>query len=530
MNRPVSSDPLRGLKPADVQQLARATQALQAGDRMYAAVLLLDLARSAPDHPEVLRLRAVCRAGDDDWEGATQDLARALAQRPEDFDLRSQLAAAQEHAHDHAAVVATLREGEAHATTSADWLALSFEHDNAGEPAAAYGAVQRAVELDPAAPLARLQRARCATALGHGDAAAADCRHLIARGELVAHAWFTLADLKVVPMTADELAQLEAKAAAPPATMPAEERLFLRFALGHALEGAGRHADAFRVLCAANDAARASRPWDAAAFARHVDAIRAAFASAPPAPQDGPGREVIFLVGLPRSGTTLVEQILASHSQVEGASELPYLPQLLDAESRRRGKPFPAWVADASDADWRRLGDAYLRASARWRTTKPIATDKLPENWLYAGAVMRMLPGARIIDCRRDPVETAWSCYKQLFGPGMVHFTYSFDGLAAYWRAYEALARFWAERYPGRFVVQRYEDLVADPNAGIQALLAACGLDFEPACLRFHETPRAIRTPSALQVRQPMRAASTPAQRYGPLLDPLRDRFAATGG
>lgn len=518
---------LRGLKPAQAQQLQRALGLLQSGERTLAGLLLLDLARSAPDHPEVLRARGVRHAQEAEWPQAADCLARASAQRPQDLPLLLQLARAQDESNDHVALARTMVAAETLARSGKDWFALSTEHDRAGHMHAAHACAERALAVAPDAAVARLQRARCATALGFGAQAAADCRHLIGRNELLARAWFMLADLKVERLTAGELTLLEATAVAPPATMPSEERLYLLFALGKALEDDGRHAAAFDALCRANTAASATRPWDAAAFQHTVDAVQAAFAGAAPAPEGAaPGREVIFLVGLPRSGTTLTEQILGSHARVEGASELPYLPRIIDAESRRRGKPYPHWVADASDADWARMGQEYLRLSARWRASKPIATDKLPDNWLYAPAALRMLPGARVVDCRRDPVETCWSCYKQLFGPGMVHFTYRFDDLAAYWRAYDGLCSWLARQLPGRFIVQRYEALVAEPEAQIRALLAACALDFDPACLQFHAAQRAIRTPSALQVRRPLVRTSTPGAGYGALLDPLRALFA----
>ena len=140
---------------------------------------------------------------------------------------------------------------------------------------------------------------------------------------------------------------------------------------------------------------RASAPWDAAAFVRYTAALREAFAQ-PAEASVAQGSEVIFLVGLPRSGSTLIEQVLAAHSQVEGASELPYLNQVLLAESQRRGRPYPAWVHAATAQDWARLGQDYLRASAPWRQQRPVATDKLPDNWQSVGAIRAMLPGARI--------------------------------------------------------------------------------------------------------------------------------------
>jgi hypothetical protein len=253
-----------------------------------------------------------------------------------------------------------------------------------------------------------------------------------------------------------------------------------------------------------------------------VGDIRIAFGNGPVAQAASQGREVIFIVGLPRSGSTLIEQVLAAHPAVEGASELPYLHQVIDAESRRRGRPFPAWVGQVTAQDWTRLGQHYLRLSARWRIHKPTATDKLPDNWLYVGAIRAMLPEARIIDCRRDALETCWSCYKQLFGPGLANFSYGFDSLAQYWQACEQLGDLWAGQHPQHVRIQGYGALVAEPELQIRELLAFCELPFDSACLDFQSARRAIRTPSALQVRQPMNKASTPAASFGDLLQPLR--------
>ena len=516
---------LRGLKPAQAEQLRRAMGLLSGGERLLAGQLLLNLARSAPDHPELLRCQGLWYGAEGDWPRAAACLERSHAQRPGDFVLLLQLGTAQDRAGDSAAAPRSLQAAGGLAKTAEEWLALSLEFDRQGYVEAAMTAVQQVLARQPGLPVALLQRARCATALGQAELAAADCRTLIAARQLLSRAWFLLADLKIVKLSAEELAQLERTAAAPLDTMTAEDQVMLHFALGKGLEDAGRVDAAFAALQHANREARASRPWDPAAFQREVDALRQTFDAAPPPAAGTRGREVIFLVGLPRSGTTLVEQVLASHSQVEGASELPYLGRILNQESQRLGKPLGQWAAVATEQDWARMGQDYLDQSARWRADKPVATDKLPDNWLWAGAALRMLPGARVIDCKRDPVETCWSCYKQLFGPGMEHFSYSFEGLAGYWHAYDGLSRFWAERYPTRFRAQHYEALVAEPEAQIRALLEFCGLPFEAGCLDFHTVQRAIRTPSALQVRQPMRRTSTPGAAYGALLDPLRGLF-----
>ena len=521
------SERLRGLSPEQANTLRRALQFQAAGDRLMAGQWLLMVSRQAPDHPEVLRWLAAQHAERFEWPAAVTCLTRAAEQRPSDFKLLLPLGRAQEHAGDAAAALLSLRAAAACARDAAEWQALSLEFDRQGHYDDSLAAIEQMLRHDPASAIGLLQRSRCFKALGDAERAAADCRLLIARKQEIARAWFALVDLKIVPLGDAELAQLAQTASH--ASTSAADRLLLDFALGKALEDAARYDDALAAFHRANAAARPTHPWDGPAFAQQVRAVQEAFASRPPTQAQAQGSELIFLVGLPRSGSTLVEQVVASHSRVEGASELPYLHQVIEAESQRRGQRFPAWVPEASAADWTRLGQHYLHLSERWRANRPVSTDKLPENWLYAAALQAMLPEARIIDCRRDAVETCWSCYKQLFGPGRVGFTYGFDTLGSYWRAYLSMSRFCAEQRPDRFRVQEYEALVANPEEQIRALLDFCGLPFEAQCLTFQTAQRAIRTPSALQVRQPMRATSTPAQRYGAGLDDLRQALGGDG-
>jgi tetratricopeptide (TPR) repeat protein len=517
---------LRGLDPADVVMMRRVMRLHAAGDRRGFAIDLMQLRARAPDHPEVLFWLGVLHAENAAWPEAVETLSRAVAQRSDDLRLWSMLGAAQGNARDAAGARESFRRAAMCEGSAGDCLKLSIECDRQGLFEEALMAVDAALRQDRQSPVALLQRARCHKALGHAQAAAADCRALIASGRESARAWFALIDLKTVPLSDAERHKLEA-ATQRPGTAPAD-RLLLDFALGQALEDAGEHQRALAVFQRANAAVRAASPWQSAAFERHVQALRAAFDGVPIGQAAPQGREVIFLVGLPRSGSTLIEQVIAAHPQVEGASELPYLGQVIEAESRRRGQAFPAWVGEASNEDWTRLGQDYLRLSARWREGAPIATDKLPDNWQYVGAIRAMLPQARIIDCQRDPLETCWSCYKQLFGPGLASFSYDFDSLAQYARACDRLGNYWAQAFPDHVRRQSYEALVASPEAQIRELLSFCGLPFDAACLDFQNTSRAIRTPSALQVRQPLRQTSTRAARYGPLLDPLRRALGQT--
>ena len=519
---------LRGLLPAQVVLMRQLIRVAAAGNRALAAQWLLELAEQAPDHPEVLFWQGLRHGEDGAWALATQVLGRVAAVRSDDFDVWFMLGSAQGNDNDTVAARRSLGQAARCARNASDWLKLSIECDRQGFYDDALAAADAALRLDARSVVGLLQRSRCHQALGHAEAAAADCRALIATNSEAARAWFALVDLKTVALTDTERRQLET--AAMRANVAAEDRQFLDFALGKALEDAGEFERALTVFKRANDAVRAAIPWNGAAFARRMADVHAAFSKGPVASGALQGREMIFIVGLPRSGSTLVEQVLAAHPLVEGASELPYLNQVLDAESRRRGQPFPLWVNAASPADWTRLGAQYLRLSARWRLHKPIATDKLPDNWQFVGAIRAMLPEARILDCRRDPLETCWSCYKQLFGPGLAAFSYDFESLVQQWRACTQLGDFWARQHPSHVRVQPYEALVAEPEAQIRDLLAFCELPFDNACLHFQNAQRAIRTPSALQVRQPLGQASTPAARYGALLNSLRLALASVGG
>jgi len=260
-----------------------------------------------------------------------------------------------------------------------------------------------------------------------------------------------------------------------------------------------------------------------------VEAIASAFAHPLPAPLDATlGKEVIFIVCLPRSGSTLTEQILASHPQVEGADEILVLPRLLSEESTRRGQPFPQWVPAATAQDWQRLGNEYLARTRHWQQHLRF-TDKNVDNWALVGAALAMLPGARVVNSRRDPLETCFAWYRQLFGNQSVHYSYDLDDIVDYYAGYARLSRLWQRRFPQQYFDHEYEALQADPEAQIRRLLGFCGLPFDPACLAFHQSSRPVLTISAAQVRQPLRRDTARSARYGHKLDPLRARLRAAG-
>ena len=232
-------------------------------------------------------------------------------------------------------------------------------------------------------------------------------------------------------------------------------------------------------------------------------------------------------MSLPRSGSTLVEQILVSHAEVAAGGELAALSLVLDGESRGRGLPIETWAPQATAADWTRLGRDYLARTAPLRAARPRSTDKRPGHWRYLGAIRRMLPGARILICRRDPVETALGCFVRLFAPGTQRFGYDLADIASYWRDFDATARRAIARDGAAFREQHLEALVADAEGEIRALLAFAGLAFDPRCVRFGETERAVRTQSAVQVRGGVRASRSRAACYRDRIGPLRRALEA---
>ena len=389
----------------------------------------------------------------------------------------------------------------------------------------ARAAFERAVAAAPGHAMARVKLADALVYLGELDDAAASYRAALALNPGCGPAWWGLAAMRTVPFGDAEYEQLRALHLDDRAADV--DRIAIGFALAKAHEDRGRYEEAFATLHEANAAMRRRIGWNAADFEARVERMLQTFtAPAPAAPGASLGHEVIFIVSLPRSGSTLTEEILAAHPGVEGASELPDLGAVIEEESARRGAGFLQWARDIDADGWSRLGLRYLERTARWRRTRPRFTDKMPGNWLYLGAALAMLPGARVIDCRRDPVETCWSCFRQLFSSGAV-FSYDLGDLATYYRTYERAMRHLSQVHPGRIRVQRYEALIADPDAEIAGLLAFCNLPPREECRRYRARGRIVRTASAAQVRQPLRADTARAANYGALLDPLRRALGA---
>jgi tetratricopeptide (TPR) repeat protein len=346
-------------------------------------------------------------------------------------------------------------------------------------------------------------------------------------------AYWSLANLKTYRFAEDEIECMRAQEAAP-ATEPVD-RYHLCFSLGKALEDRGEYAESWRFYERGNALKRAQSRYhpqlteintskQIEVCTSELFAARAGAGAPDPAP--------IFIVGLPRAGSTLIEQILASHSQVEGTQELydiERIAQGLQGSEPDVGNPrYPAVLAELGREDLRGLGERYLRDTRAYRKGKagappPFFVDKMPNNFRHIGLIHLILPQAKIIDVRREPMACCFSNLKQLFASGQ-EFTYSIECIARYYRSYLELMRHWDQVLPGRVLHISYEDIVEDLEAGVRRLLWLCGLEHEPACLEFHKTTRNVSTASSEQVRQPIfREGLAQWQNYEPWLGPLED-------
>lgn len=504
------------------EQLARAGEALAAGRLREADGLSQALLKQHPDDPDALHLMARIRARMGDHAGALNAIRQALALRPDDaaflLTCGVQLAAAGQL---DAAIGALRRACSLEPGWAVAWYNLGVLQVRAVRFAQAEASLRKALELAPGNLTARLQIADLLKMAGHVEEAATSYREALADHPACGDAWWGLAGLGATALGDDDLPAMQAALRDPRASE--RDRIALGFAIARVLDRNDRPEQVMGVLKETHGHARQLQQWDARAFESGLEAILAAFASvASGSPEASLGHGVLFIVSLPRSGSTLVEQILASHSAVEGSGELHDLPQVLVEESGRRGSHYPDWVASMTPDDWQRLGKRYMERTARWRRHGSFSTDKLPGNWLHVGAIRAMLPGAKVVVCRRDPVETCFACYRQYMAADGQGWSHRFEDLAAYWTGFDRAVRQWQKSFPGFVHEHVYEDLLADPERNVRELLTFCGLSFEDACLAFHGNAREVRSPTAAQVREPLRRDMARAPRYGARLDPLR--------
>ncbi len=389
-------------------------------------------------------------------------------------------------------------------------------------------ALYRSLRADaPQAAAVQLSIAHCLKTLGRREEAIDAYREAIAIRPNYGDAYWSLANLKTFRFADEDVGRMRELEAAP--DTPAVDRYHLCFALGKALADRGDWAESFRYYERGNALKRAELDYRPEAVeeqarlqmrvcTREFFDARRGVGCPDPAP--------IFIVGLPRSGSTLLEQILASHSAVEGTMELADIPRLvndLQGRSARGGLArYPEGLAEIDPEEFRRYGERYLADTRAYRGGKPRFIDKMPNNFRHLGLIHLMLPNAKIIDARRDPMACGLGNFEQLFASGQ-EFTYSLEEIGRYYRSYVELMDHWNRVLPGRILLMRHEEVVEDLEGSVRRLLAFCDLEFEPGCLEFHKTQRSVRTASSEQVRRPIFKEGLDRWRhYEPWLGPLR--------
>nr|WP_017667402.1 tetratricopeptide repeat-containing sulfotransferase family protein [Sandarakinorhabdus sp. AAP62] len=495
-------------------ELLKAALAMQQGELDQAAAMLVARQARAGGDPPASRLAAEIRWRQGDMPAAIAGLEAVLEQAP-GYDM------AREFLIRLLVQSNRLPDALAHAELLATSPVQNPGHDlilasvlvHLGEQGRARGLYEGLLAKTPNQPQVWQNLGHVLKTLGEQAGAVAAYREAVTRQPTLGEAWWSLANLKTVKLGAADIAAMQAALAtlAGEASPRAEDLFHLQFALGKAHEDLGQAEAAFRHYLEGNRQRRAGISHDADAFSAEIDAATGVF-TAPflASRRDGgcPAPDPIFIVGLPRSGSTLIEQILASHSQVEGTMELPDMMMIASRLAARveagEFADFGAMMAALTPADRRRLGEEYLeRTRIHRKSDKPRFIDKMPNNWQHTGLIRLILPNATIIDARRHPMGCCFSAWKQHFARGQ-SFSYDLVEVGRYYRDYVRLMAHFDAVDPGAVTRVIYEEMVADTENQVRRLLGAVGLAFEPACLEFWRNDRAVRTASSEQVRQPI--------------------------
>ncbi len=396
---------------------------------------------------------------------------------------------------------------------------------------AAHAAYDKAVRLAPDQIRYRFNRAAVLRFLGQLDAAEQDYDAIIAAHPDDAEAWLNRSELRIQTGERNHVSALEQWAAR--GFSGWRQEVPVRFALAKEYEDLGLYADSWRQLHAGAALRRGHLQYDVNADLATVDWIRAAFPEALTHSDGDPSGEPIFIVGMPRTGTTLLERILGGHRDVFAAGELAHFALAVVAATKRAtGRPDLGrsdLIAASARADFRELGADYLsRTRPRTGHTRRFV-DKMPLNYLYCGLIRRALPGARILHLTRHPMATCYAVYKTLFNQGYP-FSYDLAELADYYAGYRRLMAHWHEALPGQILDVSYERLVTDPMGESQRVFEYCGLEWSPGCLDFHQGTSATTTASAAQVRRPIYRSSVDLWRhYATQLAPVAQRLDGAG-
>ena len=493
----------------DRQAIAEGAEHLHAGRRKEAIAAFEAVIRRHPDHIDALRMLAITLAG----EPSTADDAEALfnkvtALAPDYTAAWINLGALYVDQRKWVKGVESFRTAtRLDPTNAAAWFGLANALAQATYQEESVTAYRRAVELNPGDAFALMGMAHVLKAGGKQEESIAAYRAAIALRPESGEAYWSLANLKTFRFSPEDIEAMRAQVDREDLT-PSTSVHFC-FALGKAFEDAKDYNTAWHWYHTGNQRQRPLVSHDPLVLEDRYDAILATFSGEFLRSREGQGLEAadpIFIVGLHRSGSTLIEQILASHSQVEGTAELPDLGQVAASVGRYRpdNVAFPEATRDLRPKDWRAYGKQYIEETRRHRQSdKPRFTDKMPNNFPLIGFLHLMLPNARIIDARRHPLDSLLGNYKQLYGGGP-DYSYDMEELADYYRQYDRIMRHWNEVLPGKVLTVHYEDTVLDLESQVRRILHHCGLPFEESCLHFYRNERAVKTASSEQVRRPI--------------------------
>ncbi|MGH8222929.1 MAG: tetratricopeptide repeat-containing sulfotransferase family protein, partial [Woeseiaceae bacterium] len=486
---------------------------------IYRAVLKKD-----PDHVEAARLLAGIAVANERPKEAEVFLRRVVELAPDYtrawVDLVNVLRDSGQH---EEAIAAAGRVRELSPDTAESWMVYASAIGVAGRHEEAIEAYRNALAIAPDRAGAMCSMAHHLKTIGRSGDAVAQYRAAIAQKPDHSEAYWSLANLKTFRFEDSEVTAMHALMESE--ELPDESRVQLHNALGFAYEARGDYERAFHHFEQCNLIRRKSESYDPvdteSTHDRVIELFDEEFVSRPGAAESAV--TPIFIVGMPRSGSTLIEQILASHSAVDGTHELGDLQNAVQAERRRsRSKDrFPEALAKCTAADWQRIGEDYLARTERHRRGAPYFIDKNPNNFIFTGLLKLAIPNARIITACRHPLDSCLGTFKQLFASGQP-FSYDMTELGEYYLQYRRLMEHWHEVLPGFVLDVHYEEVVADFEAQLRRLLDFCGLPFEESCLRFHETERAVKTASSEQVRRPIYTSSLHRWRnYEPWLGEL---------
>ncbi len=527
-------------KNPDIGAVAIAAEHFRAGRHDDAVASTRQALKENPDNVDAMRLLAAVYFSQDVKLGDAEALLIRATEVAPDFvgawvDLgrvRNKCGKLME------AIEAYTRATELQPRNGFAWEQLASTRASAGFPEKAAEAFREAIEVRPEAPGFHMGYGHVMKTLGDQAASLRAYREAVRLKPEFGEVYWSMANLKIFEFEYDEVAAMEHQLEN--SELGEDTTVHFHFALGKAYEDMRDYDKAWEHYHAGNQLKRPLLHYDPSNNKLHQEAIRAHFTpefleknQGHGYPDEGP----IFIVGLGRSGSTLVEQILASHSQVEGTEELAILGRMSDSMSLYRGvdQRFPKVLDLMRPIDWRGYGLEYLEGARRYRTTdKPVFTDKLPNNFPLVGLLHLILPNAKVINARRHPIDTCLGNYKQLFGRGQ-NFTYDMFELADYYQEYCLTMDHWNEVLPGKVLDVHYEETVTDLEGQVARILEHCGLPFEEQCLRFHETKRAVNTASAEQVRQPIYTGGMGTWRkyenhlgewqeeFGPIIDSLPD-------